>query len=312
MDRLLSMRAFERVVDEGGFAAASRALEMSAPVVTRLIADLEEHLGTRLLQRSTRRVSLTEAGSLYLARVRNILQEIDEAEAATSAHTVEMAGRLRVYAPPVLASYIVAPILRGFRELYPKIVVDIEVSSINEPPIEDFDVTLLGTDNTFDANIIARKLVESDALLVASPRYLKLHGTPRSPDDLASHACLRLKASNASAQYWNMSRPGSNAPDVQAHITPVLLANHTDTLLHAAIEGAGITSVAADIAAPYLIRGELVRVLAPWITGRLVMYAAFPSRKFMPQRAKTFLDYLAEQARARREKALALSSTISR
>ena len=104
MDRLLSMRVFERVVDEGGFAAAARVLDMSPPVVTRLVADLEEHLGTRLLQRSTRRLALTEAGQAYLNRVRPILQDIDEAHEMTRSHTTALAGLLRLHAPPVLAS----------------------------------------------------------------------------------------------------------------------------------------------------------------------------------------------------------------
>ena len=115
MDRLLSMRVFERVVNEGGFAAAARALDMSAPVVTRLVADLEEHLGTRLLQRTTRRLSLTDAGQTYLLRVRDILQDIDEADAVASSQTTELAGLLRLHAPPVLASYVIAPLLAEFR-----------------------------------------------------------------------------------------------------------------------------------------------------------------------------------------------------
>src|SRR3546814_7442188 len=125
MDRLLSMRVFERVVDEGGFAAAARALDMSAPVVTRLVADLEEHLGTRLLQRSTRSLSLTDAGQTYLNRVRNILQDIDEADAVTRSQTNELEGLLRVHSPPVLASYVLAPMLAEFRRRYPKIDIDV-------------------------------------------------------------------------------------------------------------------------------------------------------------------------------------------
>ena len=130
MDRLLSMRVFERVVAEGGFAAAARALDLSPPVVTRLVADLEEHLGARLLQRTTRRLSLTEAGQHYLGRVRNILQDIEEADAVARAHTLELSGLLRVHAPPVLASYVVAPLLAGFRQRYPKIQVDIDVETM--------------------------------------------------------------------------------------------------------------------------------------------------------------------------------------
>src|SRR5690606_38887144 len=165
MDRLLSMRVFERVVSEGGFAAAARALDLSPPVVTRLVADLEEHLGTRLLQRSTRRVSLTEAGQVYLTRVRSILQDIDEADAIASAHTQELVGLLRVHAPPVLASHVIAPLLAGFRERYPKILIDLTVETVGEPPIEDFDITLIGVADGYDANIVARTVVASEAVL---------------------------------------------------------------------------------------------------------------------------------------------------
>jgi DNA-binding transcriptional LysR family regulator len=145
MDRLQSMRVFESVVDEGGFAAAARALDMSAPVVTRLVADLEEHLGTRLLQRSTRRLSLTEAGQQYLSRIRHILQDIDEADAMASSHTTEMAGVLRIQAPPLLATYVVAPLLGRFHRQYPAVRIELHVSPVTEQAIEDFDITLLGT-----------------------------------------------------------------------------------------------------------------------------------------------------------------------
>ena len=304
MDRLLSMRVFERVVAEGGFAAAARALDMSAPVVTRLVADLEDHLGTRLLQRTTRRLSLTEAGQNYLNRVRNILQDIDEAHAVASAHTQELAGLLRVHAPPVLATHVLAPLLAGFRGRYPKIQIEIDVQSVAEPPIEDFDVTLMGTDDQFDADIVARKVIESAAILVASPSYVLRRGLPAAPSDLAQHDCLRLKLPHARTRLWRMWCPEGTVEPIELDIAPVLLANHTDTLLRATLDGAGITSVSVDVVAPYLARGELVRVLAPWITGRLALYAALPSRKFIPQRTRVFLDHLVEHTRAQAEQAM--------
>lgn len=302
MDRLLSMRVFERVVDEGGFAAAARALDMSAPVVTRLIADLEEHLGARLLQRTTRRLSLTEAGQTYLARVRNILQEIDEAHAVASSHTTELAGLLRLHAPPVLASYVLAPLLAEFRRRHPKILMDIEVQTVSEPPVEDYDITLLGADDQFNADVVARKVIESEAILVASPEYIRRRGAPRNPQELARHDCLRLKSHLGRPKLWRMWTAGGPAMEVE--IQPVLLANHTDTLLRAAIDGAGITSVSLDLVAPHLTRGELVRVLPPWITGHLAMYAALPSRKFIPQRTRVFLDYLVEETRKQTTQAM--------
>lgn len=304
MDRLQSMRVFERVVDEGSFSAAARVLDMSAPVVTRLVADLEEHLGTRLLQRSTRRLSLTEAGQTYLNRVRNILQDIDEADELASQHTRSLTGLLRLQAPPVMASYVIAPLLAPFREQHPGIRIDLDVQSLQEPPIEDYDITLMGTDDHFDGDIVARRVIESEAFLVASPAYLRRKGAPETPQTLAQHDCLRLKLPQTRPGVWRMWCPEQPQQPVDVEIQPVLVANHTDTLLRAAVDGAGITSVAMDIAAPLLTRGELVRVLSPWITGRLAMYAALPSRKFIPQRTRVFLDYLIEQTRRQTTQAL--------
>jgi DNA-binding transcriptional LysR family regulator len=297
MDRLLTMRVFQRVVDEGGFAAASRSLDMSPPVVTRLVADLEEHLGTRLLQRSTRRLSLTEAGQAYLNRVRNILQDIDEADASVSSQTHELAGVLRLHAPPALATYVLAPMVAGFRQLYPRIALDMDVESNEDPPIEDYDITLLATNADFDADVIARKIVESQAILIAAPAYLARKGVPQSPQDLSSHECLRLKWGSDRLRSWRMWSEADAATVVEVDVQPVVWANHTDTLLRATLDGAGISSAALDMVAPYLTRGELVRVLNPWITGRLAIYAALSSRKFMPQRTRAFLDYMIQQAR---------------
>ena len=311
MDRLLSMRVFERVVDEEGFAAAARALDMSPPVVTRLVADLESHLGTRLLQRSTRRLSLTDAGQAYLLRVRSILQDIEEADAITSAHTQELQGMLRLHAPPVLATYVIAPLLAGFRLLYPKITIDLEAETLREPPVEDFDITLLGTDASFDANVVARKVMDSKAILVASPAYIERRGEPRTPQDLTAHDCLRLKTPHGRTSSWRMWPESDEALVETVEVAPVLQANHTDTLMCATLDGAGITSVSVDMAAPHLVEGDLVRVLSPWITGRLSMYAALPSRKFIPQRTRVFLDYLVEQTRKQSVEALAACETCT-
>jgi DNA-binding transcriptional LysR family regulator len=304
MDRLLSMRVFQRVADEGGFAAAARALELSPAAVTRLVADLEGHLQTRLLQRSTRRLSLTEAGQAYLERVRSILEEIDQADAVVSAHSSELAGMLRVHAPPVLATYIVAPLLAPFRERYPDIRLEVEVDAPAEPPVEAFDVTLVGSSNGLPPDVVVRKIVESESILVASPRYLARHGRPAGPQDLAEHNLLRVKMADQRADLWRMWSEEQPDDPVELELRPSLIANHTDTLLRAAIDGAGITSIAMDLAAAPLTRGELVRVLAPWTTGRRALYAALPSRKFTPRRTRVFLDFLVEQTRSRSGSAL--------
>ena len=297
MDRLMSMRVFQKVIDEGGFAAAARAMDMSPAVVTRLVADLEDHLGARLLHRTTRRLSLSAAGESYLGRLRAILQDIDEADQAVSSQTHELAGVLRILAPPVLATHVLAPLIAGFRQLHPKIFLNIEVAAFQEPPVEEYDITLLPTNEGFDGDVIARKVSSTEAILVCSPAYLKSRGVPFQPADLMQHEVLRLRAPDSRAQVWRLVNPDNHDETVDVPVQPVLWVNHSDTLLRATLDGAGITSMALDLVAPYLMRGELLRVLRPWITGRLTLYAALPSRQFMPERSRVFLEYLTEQTR---------------
>ena len=291
MDRLQSMKVFQQVVDEGSFAGAARSLDLSPAVVTRLIGDLEDHLGARLLQRTTRRLALTEAGQAYLGRVRHILTDIDEAHAAAQAHTRELAGVLRVLAPPVLAVHILAPLVAEFRKRHPGIVLDIEVDSPADPPIEDFDLTLMGAGAEFNANVIARPIVSSEGVVCASPRYLERHGIPQEPADLARHHCLRLRGGATRPRYWHLINPLEADREIDVEVEPALLVNHTDTLLRATIEGAGMSSQPMDLVALHLKDGQLQRVLAPWITGRFTLYAALPSRKFMPARTRVRCGY---------------------
>lgn len=304
MDRLLSMRVFQQVIAEGGFAAAARALDMSPAVVTRLVADLEEHLGTRLLHRSTRRLSLSEAGEAYLGRVRSILQDIDEAHALANSHTQELSGELHVLALPVLATHVLAPLVAGFRAKYPKIVLDIQAESFKEPPIEDYDLTLFATDDEFDGNVIARKIASTQAILVATPAYLARRGTPQTPQDLLNHDCLRINGGALRTRFWRLHHAEQPGHYVDVDVAPVMWSNHIETLISATLDGAGITSSTVELVAPFLASGDLVRVLSPWIAGQLVLYAALPSRKFLPQRTRVFLDYLSEQTRLQLASAL--------
>jgi DNA-binding transcriptional LysR family regulator len=302
MDRLQSMRVFERVVGEGGFAAAARALSMSPAGVTRLVSDLEDHLGVRLLQRTTRRLSLTQAGEAYLAKIRHILNDIDEAHAAAQADTQEISGILRILAPPVLATHILAPVVAEFKLRYPKVLLDVFVDSPAEPPIEDYDLTLLGADAGFDADIVARPIISTYGVICASPLYLKRHGEPVSPTELTNHHCLRIKFPGNRSRSWQLINPngGANGVDLTMDIAlePAFLVNHSDTLLRATLDGAGISGLPLDLVAAYLKSGQLKRILSPWITGRFTLYAALPSRKFIPARTRAFLELLTEQTRA--------------
>ncbi len=163
----------------------------------------------------------------------------------------------------------------------------------------------MGAQASFDANVIARKVLSSVTVLLASPKYLQRKGTPVRPEDLERHDCLRFKPATGRTRGWRLLHETDEARFVDIEVQPVLWANHTDTLMHAALDGAGITATTIELAAPMIESGDLVRVLNPWITDRLTMYAALPSRKFMPRRTEVFLDYLIEQTRARVSSALA-------
>jgi DNA-binding transcriptional LysR family regulator len=299
MDRLMSMRVFQKVVDEGGFAAAARALDMSSAGVTRQIADLEAFLGARLLHRTTRKVSLSPAGEAYLGRVRSILQDIDDAHEFASSQTHELAGELRLLSPPALATHVIGPIIASFTAQYPGISLHMDVDSYDTPPVEDYDITLLPTEGHYDGNVIARKVSSTQSVLVASPAYLQRMGTPRDPQELIQHDVLRLKTPHSSFDQWRLINTGDNDREVLFPVKPKLWVNHSDTLVRAAMDGAGITSAAVTLVAQQLTEGSLVRVLSPWIGGHLSLYAALPSRKFMPERTRVFLEYLTEQSRAR-------------
>ncbi|HRK39403.1 MAG TPA: LysR family transcriptional regulator [Burkholderiaceae bacterium] len=304
------MRVFQQVATEGSFSGAARKLDLSATVVTRLVVDLEEHLGTRLIQRTTRRMVLTEAGRVYLDKVNPILDAIDEAHAVASAQTDEIQGTLRVHAPPVLAVHVLAPLIAGFRTEYPNVVLDIDVDAPANPTVEQFDITLMGAPSDFNGNVVARPVLESFGILVAAPAYLQRMGVPNEPADLAAHEGARLHIGGARPQGWKLYRSegdkgaAGGQEAVETSIRPVLWANHTDTLLRAALDGVGITSLPVELAIPHLCSQTLIRVLPDWITGRFTLFAALPSRRFVPRRTQVFMDYLIRETRRRMDMAI--------
>jgi DNA-binding transcriptional LysR family regulator len=297
MDRLQSMRVFQQVVEEGGFAAAARKLDLAPAVVTRLVSDLEKHLGARLLQRTTRRLSLTQAGETYLERVRGILAEIDEADAQVQAQTHEMRGMIRVLAPPVAATHTLAPAIIAFQKLHPCVHVEVHVEDAPDPAVHEYDLAVLDSTSHIDQNVIARPIILSQAVFCAAPDYLKRHGRPTAPEDLLQHRVLRLRTPNVRLGPMRLLDPGNKDRTLELDVQPVLTANHTDTLLRATLEGGGISSQPIDLLAPLLGKGVIERVLAPWITAQLTLVAAIPSRKYMPSRTRAFMDHLIAHTR---------------
>ncbi|MGF6183370.1 DNA-binding transcriptional LysR family regulator [Massilia sp. UYP32] len=196
MDRLVSMRVFVKVVDHGSFAGAAAALGMSAAVVTRNVADLETHLGTRLLNRTTRRLSLTETGQQYLDRVRQILLDIDDADAAASSSSQQPSGTLRIYCHPAFGKAQLARLLPRFAQATPDVVLDVTLADHDVDLVEQgFDVGIFIGLQKLDASMIVRQLATSNVVLSAAPDYLARRGAPGKPSDIAQHDCLlRLRA----------------------------------------------------------------------------------------------------------------------
>ncbi len=299
MDRLESMKAFVKVVDEGSFAGASRALDMSPSGVTKLIADLEGHLGTRLLNRTTRKLALTTAGRVYLERLRFILQELEETEAITQLQNEDTSGVLKIMTTPVLANHALTPFIAKFRTLYPNILLDIEVRSVITDHLDEFDLTLMPTDEGYNGNVAARKILSSENILVASPHYLESRGLPLAPEDLIMHCLLGLRVNGRNPRIWSLFNAEDEDTKKDLHIEPVMWSNNSDTLITAAIDHVGITSASIDLVRVELNAGRLIRILAPWITGRTNLYVAYPSRKFIPKRTKLFVEFLTQHIRTR-------------
>lgn len=297
MDRLQAMAVFARVVDEGGFAAAGRALELSPPVVTRVVAELEQHLNTRLLNRTTRKLALTDAGSAYLQRVRAILQEVDDAEAQAAASTRELQGTVRVLASPALATYFLAPLVGHWRERHPRLLLDIATDHAVAGRVDAFDVTLMVVPEGFDGNLVARKLFEGDAIVVAAPAYLQRRGAPRVPEDLECHDFLRDTGGAARNGARKLCLCPASGQGADCEVVPrvVLQSTSTDVLLRAALDGAGVAGMPRLLAERFLASGTLVHLLPEWNLSRFAIYAALPTQRMLPARTRAFLDFVSGQ-----------------
>jgi DNA-binding transcriptional LysR family regulator len=297
MDRLLSMRVFQRVIDEGGFAAAARMLDMSPAGVTRLVTDLEQHLGTRLMQRTTRKLSLTEAGEAYLMRVRSILAEVDDAEATAASSASELQGMLHILAPPLFANNFLANQISRWISRYPKVTIDLHVDPFPQSRVEEFDATFIIVNEGFDANVVARPVAHTEWIVCASPAYLQRRGTPLQPQDLQRHDYLRFPwqtASGHTARGLRLLSVDASQNDIETPMHVVLQSASYDALFTAALDGAGIVVMPKFPVDNYLKSGALVHLLPDWIFGRFTVYVALPTRKLIPARTRAFLDFASE------------------
>jgi DNA-binding transcriptional LysR family regulator len=298
MDQLRAMRVFARVVDEGGFAKAARALDMAPPVVTRLVAELEDHLGARLLNRSTRSLSLTEVGEQYLDKVRGVLVEIDEAEAEAGAATREPRGNLRLLCPPAIAVHQLAAQLPRFRAQYPQVTLEISAPGPVDGVDESFDISLFARRAAPDGDFIARRLARTEVVVCASPAYLDRRGRPRHPSDLAEHDTVipPLAAMQGGVTFYRgaLDTEGGHSYTLKRRQHPTLATTHIDTSYAAALAGVGIAGLPSYVIADALLDQRLERVLPEWRLFDLTLWAGMPTRRHLPARTRAFLDFLLE------------------
>lgn len=299
MDLIRAMRVFTRVADEGSFAGAARALDLAPAVVTRLVAELEEHLGARLMNRTTRRLALTDVGEAYLTRVRQVLADVDEAEAIASDATAEPRGNLRVLSPPSIAVHQLAKHLPRFHERYPQVTVELHTPGIVETMDESFDLTLILARQSPDGEFIARRLARTEVVLCAAPDYLDKHGRPDHPQGLAAfdtmlptHSELQRGITFTTGVVGDDEPPGDMVTVVPRR--PVLSTNHVDTMYAAALHGLGVSGLPSFVIEDALLEHALERVLPAWRLMSLSIWAAMPSRKHLPARTRAFMDFLIE------------------
>ncbi len=297
MDRLHSMRAFVRVIDAGSFAGAAREMNLSPAVVTRLVADLEEHLGARLINRTTRRLALTDIGEAYLERVRAILTEVEEAEALASAAASEPRGHLRVLAPPAFAVHQLAKHLPAFHAQYPKVTIELAAPGPVESLDETFDVTILSVARRpLDGDFVARRLAKSEVIACASPAYLDQRGRPEHPAELTGHDAMMpafLRELSFTRGVVGDDEPAGDIVTLTPP-RPVLGTTHIDMLYAAALHGLGIAGLPSFVAEDALREGALERVLPQWRLFEARLYAAMPTRKHVPARTRAFVDFLVQ------------------
>ncbi|MFC0401638.1 LysR family transcriptional regulator [Paraburkholderia rhizosphaerae] len=293
VDMVHSMRTFVRVVEAGTFTAVARESNVTTAQVSRAVSLLEDELQTLLLHRTTRHLSVTEAGAKYFERAKLILAELDNATVEARNAMSHAHGRLRVHAAPGLARGAVTAALIAYQARHPDVSVDLEVAQIMPNLVEDgYDVSLVGSMQLPDSAYIAQKLGSSHAVLAASPAYLERHGIPTRAEDLAQHTLLRFSCPGMPLDEWPLE--GADGSSIVTVKTSPFQTNVPDAMRYALQSGAGIGVLAAYNAVDDLRSGALVRVLPQWRLRQMNVYALYVSRRYLDAKTRTLVDFLRE------------------
>jgi DNA-binding transcriptional LysR family regulator len=291
LDILAGMVVFAQVVDAGGFSAAARVIGVSKSAVSKQVSALEDRLGARLLQRTTRQMSLTEVGSAFLERCRRVLAEAEEAEAAVTALQAAPRGVLRINGPMTFGTLHLAAAIPEFMARHPGLVVDLTLNDRFVDLVEEGYDMALRIGRLPDSSLVARRIAPARRVLVASPAYIASRGAPHSLADIAAHDCL-CYAYLATGDEWRFDGP---AGEESVKVSGRLRANNGEVLLEAARAGTGIAALPTFIVGPDLKAGRLVRVLPAHDNCSSSISAVWPQGKHLSLKVRAFVDFLLER-----------------
>ena len=286
MDRIETMQAFVTVADHKGFAPAARKLGLSASAVTRMVAALEERVGARLLQRTTRSVMLTDAGERFLERARRILADVEEAEAAVQAERTQPTGRLVVSAPLGFGRRHVTPLMSTYLKRYPDVAGDLRLSDRMVNLVEEGVDIAVRIGHLPDSSLVARAVGDMRRMVVASPDYLAAHGEPHHPSEIAAHRTVHFGALSA-APDWRFVEDGR---EVRVACAPRFTTNSADAAIFHAEQGGGLTRVLAYQAAEGLASGRLKVVLVDYEIAPLPIHLVYPTSRLLSAKVRAFVD----------------------
>ena len=295
MDRFQEMRAFVSVVDTGSFVRAAESLSQSKTAVSRLVGDLESRLGTRLLHRTTRRLSLTQEGEVFLERCRQLLDGVAEAEAELTAHSGEAIGQLRVNVPVTFGLLHLAPLWPAFMALHPKVLLDVTLSDRLVDLVDEGYDLAVRIARLQASTLVSRQLTSTRMILCASPEYLRRHGAPAHPSEIANHAVFSYTLL-AMGEQWEFEGPDG---PVSVKVAPRMRTNSGDTCCAAALQHQGIVLQPSFLVGAHLASGALVEVLPQYRSLELGVYAVYPSRKHLTPKVRALVDFLVDAFRMR-------------
>lgn len=295
MDRLNGLLAFARTAELGSFVTAGRALGISASAVGKSVARLEQELGVRLLQRSTRRIGLTEEGKLFNERARRILDDIEDAEAMLSRTRETPRGRLRI-STPIVTYHLLLPVLSEFMARYPEIELDIDFNDRIVDVIEEGIDVAIRSGELPDSRLVSRPVAPFRMILCAASSYLDRHGTPDTPADLAAHFGIHFRFLNSGRLLNWPFITGSAAPQIRSMLT----CNNMEALKGATIAGLGIACMPDFLVREALEEGTLRTVLDEHVDGRGQFRMLWPSNRHLSPKVRVFVDFMPERLAAGR------------